>query len=61
MPGTQEILALIVVAAIVGFALYRRLRRRKGPGCHDGPASPATKEQPIRWYRREDDSRSSRD
>ncbi len=55
MPGTQEILALIVVAAVVGFALYRRLRRGKASGCHDCSTDKSTKEQPIRWYRRRND------
>ena len=51
----QEILALLVVAAVVGVALWRRWRRRKVAAsgcsqCGDKPAAP--REAPIRFYRR---------
>jgi hypothetical protein len=51
---TQEILALLLVASVVAVALWRRRRRRQVAGgcgqCGDKPA--ASKEAPIRFYRR---------
>jgi hypothetical protein len=53
--GTQEIIALAIVAAVAGVAIWRRWQRRKlkSSGCDqcgDKPAPP--KESPIRFYRR---------
>jgi hypothetical protein len=53
-PGLQEAVALAVVAAVVGVALWRRWRRRKAtPGC-DGCGQPSAtpKEAPLRFHRR---------
>ena len=51
----QEALALIVVAAVVATALWRRSRRRakSGPGCSncDKPVAKV-KEIPLRFHRR---------
>jgi len=56
--GFQEIIALLIVTGIVGFALYRRLRRRKdiaNAGCSgcENNANSAEKEKPVRFYRRQ--------
>lgn len=45
--GTQEILAIVIVAAIVCFALYRRLRKKDSAasacsGCDHKAAEPGT-------------------
>jgi hypothetical protein len=50
----QEALALVLVAAVVAFALWRRSRRaRPGPGCNNCDKPAATpKEIPLRFYRR---------
>ena len=55
--GLQEIVALIIVAAVVGFALYRRWRRSSKAdvgcsGCEDKRTS-ATNDKPINFYRRQ--------
>lgn len=54
--GTQELIALAIVGAVAGFALWRRWRKRKlkSSGCDqcgDKPAPP--KEAPLRFYRRQ--------
>lgn len=56
--GVQELLALAIVAVVVGFALYRRSRRRGqsgscGEGC--GRQSGNKQETTIHFYRRQDD------
>ena len=56
--GIQEIAALLIVAIIIGFGLYRRWRRTRKRaagcnGCADGPADE-TDEKPIHIYRRRD-------
>ena len=56
--GLQELLALAIVAGVVGFALYRRSRRGKQSGaCGDGcgQQAAAKKEATIHFYRRKDD------
>jgi hypothetical protein len=52
-PGLQEALALIIVLAIVGFALYRRWRRssRKASCCEGDDGEKA--EHTVRFYRRD--------
>ena len=54
--GLQEILALLIVACVVGFALYRRWRRTRIQGsgctsCGDGDADRG--EARVNFYRRE--------
>jgi len=57
--GLQEILALLIVLAIVGFALYRRSRKAASKGsCGDNCASAQNKdsgETTIHFYRKNDD------
>lgn len=51
----QEILALGIVALVVGLALWRRRKRaaRAAPGCSNCDNPPAKpKEAPLRFYRR---------
>ena len=55
--GTQEILAILFVAAIVGFALYRRLCRKSPStgecsGC-DQDAERDEQEKPIHFFRKQ--------
>ena len=58
--GIQELFALMIVVAIVAFALYRRRRRQKdaATGCADCAAGPGQKtgdapgEQEIHRFRR---------
>jgi hypothetical protein len=56
--GIQELVALTFVILVVGFALYRRWKKRSnaGPGCADCASGPAEKsaETPIKLYRRRD-------
>jgi hypothetical protein len=54
--AVQEIIALLIVAAVAGIALWRCWQRRKikASGCNqcgDKPAPP--KESTIRFYRRQ--------
>jgi hypothetical protein len=63
MPGIQEIIALGIVALIVGLYARRRWSRsgaRKRSGdCGDCAASgPPPKEAPVRFWRRRDDADS---
>ena len=55
--GFQEIIALLIVAAVVGFALYRRWRRSSnaGAGCSgcDDDVASTSDEKPINFYRRQ--------
>lgn len=58
--GLQEILALLIVLVIVGFALYRRSRGKRTTGsCADGCAAAdkrgGDEETTIHFYRRSDD------
>jgi hypothetical protein len=54
--GIQEIVTLIIVAAVVGFALHRRWRlsKKSNEGCSgcDANEGQASNEKPIRFYRR---------
>lgn len=55
--GTQEIIALMIVAAVVGFALFRRLRKKSAAtsacsGC-DTDQSTNSNEKPIRFYKKQ--------
>ena len=55
--GLQEIFALLIVALVLAFALYRRWKRARKPaagcsGCDRGDAKP--KEATLRFYRRRD-------
>jgi hypothetical protein len=58
MIGIQELIALTFVVIVVGFALYRRWRKKRDreSGCSDCAGSPAQKndEAPIHIYRRHD-------
>jgi|GEM_PF-1919513 len=54
--GTQEILAIVFVIAIVGFALYRRLHRKSSAagacsGCEHGKSDSAD-EKPVHFYKK---------
>ena len=58
MIGTQEIFAIILVTAVVGFALYRRLRKKSGStdacsGCEHTTAKN-TDEKPLRFFTKQD-------
>lgn len=60
MPGLQEILALAIVALVVGLVVWRRWRRGKATGrsgdCGDCAASgPPPKESTVHFYRRRDE------
>ena len=51
-PGIQELVALAIVVLIVGFALYRRLR--KGRAKSAGYDTPSSKEEKtVHFYRRD--------
>lgn len=55
-PGIQEAVALAIVVAIAGFALYRRWRKakqKKVASCCDTPPAE-TGEKTVHFYRRED-------
>ncbi len=56
--GIQELVALTFVVIVVGFALYRRWRKKRDrvSGCSDCAGGGAQKddETPIRLYRRRD-------
>jgi hypothetical protein len=57
MPGIQEIIALGIVALVVGLYIRRRwFGRRKsssGAGCGDCASSgPPAQESPLRFYRK---------
>ena len=56
-PGLQELIALAVVAAVIGFALYRRLRRKsaKAAACCDAGGDAQAEEKTIHFYRRNPD------
>jgi hypothetical protein len=53
VPDTQELIALGIVAVVVGWAIYRRIRRKAG-GCADCAGKPAanTGETTVRFYKR---------
>ena len=56
--GIQELVTLLFVVGIVGFAVYRRWRKKPGrrsgcADCADGPANEKS-EKPIHIYRRRD-------
>ena len=57
--GWQEIVALLIVLAVVAFALYRRSRKPKSSGsCSDGCASVDKQdrgEATIHFYRKNGD------
>ncbi|MDP2322664.1 MAG: FeoB-associated Cys-rich membrane protein [Gammaproteobacteria bacterium] len=64
MPGFQEIVALAIVALIVGLYIRRRWSRgkaaRRAGDCGDCPASePPPKESTVHFYRRRDSADSS--
>jgi len=55
--GTQEILAIIIVAAIVVFALFRRMRKKphssnECSACEQNSSQQAD-EKPIRFFRKQ--------
>ncbi|MDJ0928138.1 MAG: hypothetical protein QNJ73_10890 [Gammaproteobacteria bacterium] len=54
--GLQEVVALAIVIAIVGFALYRRWRRSADTrsSCCDQPAAKKS-EKTVHFYKRADD------
>ena len=53
--GLQEAVALLIVALVVGFGLYRRWRkaRRREPPCCAEPTADSD-EKTVHFYRRED-------
>jgi hypothetical protein len=56
MIGTQEIIAIIIVIAIVCFALWRRLHKKTGStkacsNCDHGEKN--TDEQPVRFFKKQ--------
>jgi hypothetical protein len=55
--GIQEILALLIVAAVVAAVIFRRWRQaeRKTSSCGgcDNPSTEDKTESPVRFYRRE--------
>jgi len=55
--GWQELIALGIVIAVVGFSLYRRYRRPRGraPGCCEADGQRNSDERPIHFYRRSGD------
>ena len=55
--GLQEIVALLIVLAVVGFALYRRVKRsgKVEKNCCASPQQSGD-ESVIHFYRRSDDS-----
>ena len=52
--GLQELLALLLVAVVVGLYLYRRRRRPAGScgDCASGPSNRDTAEKIIHFHRR---------
>ena len=59
--STQQIIALSIVAVVVGLELLRRYRKKKAGkvGCDDCDSSSGTKanakgEAPVRFYKRRD-------
>jgi hypothetical protein len=53
-PGIQEVVALAIVIAVVGFGLYRRWRKGKGKSASCA-AQPVTEndEKTVHFYRRD--------
>ncbi len=55
--GTQEIIAIIIVAAVVGFAVYRRWRKKPAAAdvcsnCENGPTND-TKKKSVHWFKKQ--------
>jgi len=58
MIGTQEIITIILVIGIVGFALFRRLSKKSSStdacsGC-DQTTANKTDEKPIHFFKKQD-------
>ena len=54
MIGTQEIIALILVIAVVGFALWRRLHKKPGSACSNCDHATQNKdEQPVHFFKKQ--------
>jgi hypothetical protein len=55
--GTQEIITILIVVTIVGFALYRRLRKKNSTpkacsGCEQNTANNSN-EKPVRFFKKQ--------
>ncbi len=55
--GTQEIFAIIIVIAVVGFTLYRRLRKKGSSanacsGCESN-STKSSNEKPLRFFKKQ--------
>jgi len=56
MIGTQEIIAIIIVIAVVGFALWRRLHKKSGSaeGCSNCDHAEQKKdEHPVHFFKKQ--------
>jgi hypothetical protein len=56
MIGTQEIIAIMLVIAVIGFALYRRLRKKTdSTGACSGCEHPSKSidEKPVHFFRKQ--------
>jgi hypothetical protein len=57
MMGTQEIIAIMLVIAVIGFALYRRLRKKSAStdacsGC-EHTSSKSADEKPVHFFKKQ--------
>jgi len=57
MIGTQEIIAIMIVIAVIGFALYRRLRKKSNSNgtCSncEHTSSKSTDEKPVHFFKKQ--------
>lgn len=54
MIGTQEIIAIILVIVVVGFALWRRLHKKPDSACSNCDQNAQnTDEQPVRFFKKQ--------
>ena len=54
MIGTQELIAILIVIAVVSFGLWRRLRRKSGSACANcDHVPPEPDERPVRLFRKQ--------
>jgi hypothetical protein len=55
MIGTQEIIAIIIVIAVIGFSLWRRLRKKSsssGACSNCEHSTENTDEKPVHFFRK---------